>query len=101
MSTLQLRGSVFDDVGRMISDVVDHWEGRSGIADGLINIAPYLPESATMLFMKIIVPDGLNDRKDICRGLMCNAAIEVVKKVIFFLTSNYCCVSLYSSSFFL
>ena len=67
----------------MVSDVVDSWERRSGIGDAMVNIAPHLPESATMPFIRVIVPEGLNDRNALCRELMCNAAIEIVKKVPF------------------
>lgn len=35
-----------------------------------------------MTIIRIVVPDGLNDLNDLCRNLMRNASVIVIKNVI-------------------
>lgn len=76
----------------MITGPVDLWQSRTGIADALLVLSPHLTRSLVMGFIKIIVPDGINDSSADCREIMRNAAIEAIKKVAafaLFLVENF------------
>ncbi|KAK6101449.1 HEAT repeat family protein [Brugia pahangi] len=75
----KIRSPIYDDIGRVIMDAVDLSKNRAGIAEALFVIAPKLPHHLVMSFIKIIVPNGINDSSPECRELMQNAAIEAIK----------------------
>ncbi|EJW78584.1 hypothetical protein WUBG_10507 [Wuchereria bancrofti] len=75
----KIRPPIYDDIGRVVMDAVDLSKNRTGIAEALLVIAPKLPHQLVMSFIKIIVPNGINDSSPECRELMQNAAIEAIK----------------------
>ncbi|KAL4003546.1 HEAT repeat family protein [Acanthocheilonema viteae] len=75
----KIRPPVYDDIGRVVTGPVDLWRNRAGIAEALLVIAPNLPHKLVMNFIKIVIPNGINDSSPECRELMQNAAIEVIK----------------------
>ncbi|VIO91325.1 Uncharacterized protein BM_BM6680 [Brugia malayi] len=75
----KIRSPIYDDIGRVVMDAVDLSKNRAGIAETLFVIAPKLPHHLVMSFIKIIVPNGINDSSPECRELMQNAAIEAIK----------------------
>ncbi|VDK68634.1 unnamed protein product [Litomosoides sigmodontis] len=75
----KIQSPVYDDIGRVVMDPADKWRSREGIAETLLAIAPNLPQQLVMNFMKIIVPSGISDSSPMCRKLIQNAAIEVIK----------------------
>lgn len=80
---MQPCGAVIDEVGRMIKEAIDPWKKRLGVAESLLALSGHLAESCVMLFIKVIVPKGLDDRNEQCREIMRKAAVETVKNVSF------------------
>uniref|UniRef100_A0A915EVC0 Uncharacterized protein n=1 Tax=Ditylenchus dipsaci TaxID=166011 RepID=A0A915EVC0_9BILA len=74
----ELKPAEFDRIGRKLRDEVDDWEKRSGVAKTLLLLAEILEDAHMMSLIKIVVPQGLNDRNEICRTLMRNAAVRTI-----------------------
>ena len=70
-------------MGRKVRDAFDPWEPRSGVAEGMLQLSERVPSSLTMSVIKIVVPEGISDRNELCRDLMRQAACNVLKNVDF------------------
>ena len=80
-----------DQYDRILEDAIDHWEGRSGVALSLSQIAPLLDTNTVVTLAKFFVPDALGDRNAAVRKDMLDAAMAVVNshgKVCFYFRSN-------------
>ncbi|CAI5445400.1 unnamed protein product [Caenorhabditis angaria] len=75
-----VRGAIFDEVGRMQRDTIDEWERRSGIGMALVGLSTIVKVDEAEHLIKIIVPDGLSDRRAECRNELRNAAVETIRR---------------------
>jgi hypothetical protein len=77
-----LKPAEFDLIGRKISEEVDPWQQRSGVAFAFYRLSELIPQHLTVEFIKKIVPRGLNDRTEKCRTLMRDAARLCINKAL-------------------
>lgn len=68
-------------IGRVISDSVDEWESREGVALSLCYLIPLLNGETLEIFIDIIVPKGLDDRNAKVRSIMLRAATTAITEV--------------------
>uniref|UniRef100_A0A1I7XTF0 TOG domain-containing protein n=1 Tax=Heterorhabditis bacteriophora TaxID=37862 RepID=A0A1I7XTF0_HETBA len=84
----EVRGAVFDEVGRLQRDVVDEWERRSGVGVTLGYLALLVDDDHAEQLIRIViliqcskvVPRGLDDRHPECRYPLRDAAVETIRR---------------------
>ncbi|CAD6185730.1 unnamed protein product [Caenorhabditis auriculariae] len=77
---LEVRGAVFDDVGRLQRDAVDEFERRSGVPVALNHLATIVRADEAERLIHIVVPKGIVDGNSECRNGMRNAAVEAIRR---------------------
>lgn len=78
-SVLQLIAARVDSFGHILSEEMDEWGGRRGVALALRALAPLLAPAAVPHAVKFFVSNGLTDRAEPVRAEMLNAAMAVVE----------------------
>lgn len=69
---------ILDQFGRVVEEPLDHWEQRSGIALALQKLAAYYDESMVLKIAAFLVPKALDDRNEIVRNHVLDAAVTIV-----------------------
>jgi hypothetical protein len=69
---------VVDHLGRVVQEPVDHWEPRSGIAVALKKLAAHYDGEMVDTVASCLVPIALDDRHEVVRGHMRDAAVTIV-----------------------
>ncbi|XP_068244259.1 stalled ribosome sensor GCN1 [Palaemon carinicauda] len=77
-SKLEMTPAVRDQYDRIVSEAIDLWEGREGVALAIKQIAPSLDAETAVTLANFFVPDALGDRNPEVRNKMLDAAMAVV-----------------------
>lgn len=67
-----------DQFGHVVSEAVDSWGARRGVALALRELAPGLLAASVPPAMRFFVERALADRNELVRGEMLNAAMAIV-----------------------
>lgn len=70
--------AVRDQYDRVVSEAVDLWEGRAGVAMSLAQLAPLFSRETVVTLANFFVPGALGDRNAEVRNKMLEAAMAVV-----------------------
>lgn len=78
----KLKAPEVDQFGRVISneESIDNWEARSGIASALVFLAELVPSNFVVDLYSFFVNNALNDRSDVVKIKMLEAAIATLNK---------------------
>ncbi|XP_040564950.1 LOW QUALITY PROTEIN: stalled ribosome sensor GCN1 [Lepeophtheirus salmonis] len=77
-SELKMTPPIKDSLGRIVTEPIDHWEARAGVAFAIGKIAPYFDQLMVQSVMSFLVPGGLSDRNEIVRKNMLDTAVTTV-----------------------
>ena len=75
---MQMTPAKRDQYDRIVEDAIDHWEGRSGVALALAQLAPHVEEGQVVQLVNFFVPEALGDRNAEVASNMLEAATALI-----------------------
>ena len=75
---VQMTPAKRDQYDRIVEDAIDHWEGRSGVALALAQLAPHVEEGQVVQLVNFFVPEALGDRNAEVASNMLEAATALI-----------------------